>query len=303
MGFGISLAGTASKSKTTTSGTKTSSGTTTPIVPDWASNLVQRGAGQINGLFDLAPEGQVAPANPLLGQAAESARALTGGGARDNKWLTSALSADTPFASGGKAYDYVDRYLNPYLKDVVGASEADLDANAGRVRAQQSLDLAGAGAFGGSGAALTQSQTEGELARARATTLSGLRSRGFETALGAAAGDADRATQARTLNAQLRLQEQAQRVGFGFQDQQQQLANDANSRANIATQAQLGDTLRSIDQQTRSAPVTNTQQIVAMLSGLPINLFTGQSEQRSSSEQGTSKTKGISVTAEGKYSK
>ena len=203
MPFGISLSGTASKSKTTTSGSKTSSGTTTPIVPDWASNLVQCGAGQINGLFDLAPEGQVAPANPLLGQAAESARALTGGGARDNKWLTSALSADTPFASGGKAYDYVDRYLNPYLKDVVGASEADLDANAGRVRAQQSLDLAGAGAFGGSGAALTQSQTEGELARARATTLSGLRSRGFETALGAAAGDADRATQARTLNAQL----------------------------------------------------------------------------------------------------
>jgi len=193
------------------------------------------------------------------------------------------MTADTPFASGGKAYDYVDRYMNPYLKDVVDTSAADLDANAGKVRAQQALDLAGSGAFGGSGAALTQSQTEGELARARASTLAGLRSQGYQTALTAASGDADRATQARMANAQTNLQDRAQKAGFAFQA-------DENQRANIATLASAGQTLHDQDQQQRRAQVDNTQQLVAMLQGLPIGLFSGEQKTGTESTKGTSKT-------------
>jgi hypothetical protein len=131
--------------------------------------------------------------------------------------------------------------------------------------------------------------TEGELARARATALSGLRSQGYNAALQAAAGDADRATQARIANAQMQLQDRAQKVGWQMAAGDQRLksasqladlagAYDADQRANIAAQAQMGDTLRGIDQQQRQAPVTNAQQIVAMLSGLPISLFTGQTQ-------------------------
>ena len=117
-------------------------------------------------------------------------------------------------------------------------------------------------------------------------------------ALGAAAGDAERATQARISNAQIRLQDQAQKAGFGFQGGQQALAANADQRANIATQAEIGGVMRGIETERRSAPVTSTGQIVAMLSGLPINLFTGQSENETTASTGTSKTKGVTVGAE-----
>ncbi len=168
--FGFSLSGSAQKSKTTTDTTNSFTNTTTRNVPQWGSDLVEKGAARVGELFNLDPGGQVAPTNALLTGAAGSAAGLSGSGVADTSWLNPYMAADTPFASGGKAYDYVGRYLNPYLSEVVDASAADMDAQAGTVRAQQALDLAGSGAFGGSGAALTQSMTEGELARARGAT-------------------------------------------------------------------------------------------------------------------------------------
>ena len=100
----------------------------------------------------------------------------------------------------------------------------------------------------------------------------------------------------------MRLQDQAQKVGFGFQAEDGLRAWKADQRSDASTQAALGSTLRDIDQAQRAAPVTSTQQIVAMLSGLPISLFTGQTEQGTSAETGTSKTKGTKVTASGTVS-
>ena len=303
----LKIGGSANKSKTTTTSNSTSHATTTPIVLEWATSPVRRGAERVGQLFDLDPQTLVAPSHALENQAAATAASLGRSnwsdagaglprGPGDSSWLGPFMTADTPFASGGKAYNYMDRYVNPYLSEVVDASAADFDAHAGQVRAQQALDLAGAGAFGGSGVALTQSMTEGELARGRASTLSGLRSKAWETALGAAAGDADRATQARIANAQTALQDRAQKAGFGFRSQEQQLAAEGAQRANVATQAELGATLRGVDQQRRAAPITTAQQIVAMLNGLPIGLFTGEQKDQTSSEKGTQKTKGVSAT-------
>lgn len=296
-----------SKSKTTNTSSRTANTTTTPIVPEWGSSLVQGAAGQVANLLGQDASKFVAPANALQNQAAAGAarlgesypRATPGlpSGPADTSWLSPHMTANTPFTSGGKASDYVSRYLNPYLTEVVDASAADFDANAGQVRAQQALDLAGSGAFGGSGAALTQSMTEGELARGRATTLSGLRSRGYEQALGAAAGDADRATQARIANAQTRLQDRALKIDLGFRSQTQQLAADEAMRANIAAQAGLGETLRSVQQQQLQAPMTHAQQVVAMLSGLPIELFTGQQTAEAKSETGSGKETQIGAEA------
>ena len=173
----------AKKTKGTTDVTRNS--LTTPILPEWASSLTQGVAGRVGSLLDYDPRGLVAPVHSLQAQAGQGAQALSGTpwnyegaldltrGAAKTGWLDGYMTTDTPFASGGKAYDYVDRYLNPYLSNVLDSSAADFDAHAGQVRAQQALDLAGSGAFGGSGAALTQSMTEGELARGRASTLSG----------------------------------------------------------------------------------------------------------------------------------
>jgi hypothetical protein len=258
-----------SKSNSSSSSNTTTNSTTTPIVPDWASSLTQNVANQVGGLVGSDPQSLVAPANPLQYQAAANATNLSG-----TPWdydaaeqLTGAVAnTDTPNIASN-----INQFMNPYLKNVVGATTADLDANDAKVRAQQALDLAGSGAFGGSGAALTQSATEGELERARATTLGNLMSQGYSQALGGA-----------TSQAQLQQQQENQRLAAAAQLANVASQYGANQRANIASQTAAGDDLRNISQQQDQAPVTSTAQIVAMLSGLPINLFTGQTSSGTS---------------------
>jgi len=276
-------------------------------------DLTQATAGRVGAVAGLDPGSLVAPAQPLQTQAAATAGGLTGSpwnfdaaadlarGAATTAWIDPYLHAEAPSAAAGQASQFVGRYMDPYLGQVVDATAADLDASDGRVRAQQALQLAKSGAFGGSGAALTQSLTEGELARARATALGQLRSQGYQSALGAAAGDADRATQAAIENAQLALQTRQQQAQLGLSGQQQQLAAgqalsglssafDADRRADVATQLAAGDALRTVAQQQAEAPAVTTQQIVAMLSGLPIQLFTGQEQQGVQMSASTSNT-------------
>jgi len=264
---------------------------TTPTAPQWASDLTQGVAGRVGDLTQLDPQSLIAGTNPLQSQAATAAAGLTGDphafrAAQDATGYI--MNANAPRTGAVQASPYIQQYMDPYQNDVVNAADADLTANEGKVRAQQALDLAGAGAFGGSGAALTQSMTEGELARARASTLSGLRSQGYTQALGAAEQDAQRAQGAKDLNAQLYGQQMDRSLGAARQLGDLATTSDANQRGNIASQLQAGDDLRNISQQQLQAPVTNTQQIVAMLSGLPIQLFTGQDQTGTSS--GTSAT-------------
>jgi hypothetical protein len=273
-------------SKTDTSSSSNSNAathsTTTPNVPDWASSLTQNIAGQLGNLTGYDPQSLVAPANPLQQQAAANATNLSG-----TPWdydaatdlTTGVAQADTPSISSN-----IGQFMNPYLKNVVGATSADLDASDAKVRAQQALNLAGSGAFGGSGAALTQSATEGELARARASSIGGLLSQGYSQALTGA-----------TAQAQLQQQQQAQRLAAA--GQLATVADDygANSRANVATQQSAGDDLRNITQAQDQAPVTSTQQVVAMLSGLPIGLFTGSTTDGTSSTQTQSKGQSTNV--------
>ena len=264
-----------------TSNTQTNS-TTTPIVPDWASNLTQSVAGRVGSLVGQDPQSQVAPVNPLQTAAGLNAGVLSGSpwnfdGALD--LYRGVANRQAPSISAN-----IGQFMDPYLNDVVNATSADLDASDGKVRAKQALDLAGSGAFGGSGAALTQSATEGELARARATSLGNLRSQGFAQALGGA-----------TSQAQLQQQQQAQRLAAAQGIVDASTAYDANNRANIASQLSTGDDLRNITQQQLQAPTTSTAQIVAMLSGLPINLFTGQTTSGTSNTQTKGQTTNVNA--------
>lgn len=294
----FSIGGSASASKTTKSFSNNSSSTTTPTVPEWASNLTQSVAGRVGAVNGLDPYSLTSPVNALQQQAAGGASALSG-----TPWnyeaalgeTGSVMNANAPRTEAVSASSYIDRYLNPYLREVVDSTSADLDADAGRVRAQQALDLAGAGAFGGSGTALTQSMTEGELARARASSLAGLRSQGFTTALGAAQQDATRRQSANDLNAQLYAGQMDRALASAGQLGSLASSYEAGQRANVATQAGLGETLRSIDQEQRQAPVTSAQQVVAMLSGLPIQLFTGS--QMTGAESGKSSETALKLEA------
>jgi len=54
------------------------------------------------------------------------------------------------------------------------------------------------------------------------------------------------------------------------------LDEDANTRANLASQAALGAQVRGVDQAWRQAPMTTLAQQIDMFSGLPSALFHGQ---------------------------
>lgn len=260
----------------------TSSSTQTPIVPDWASSLTQNIAGQVGGLVGTNPQSYVAPANPLQQQAATDASGLTGSpwnydGAAD---VTRGVIQDnTPNIASN-----IGQFMNPYLKQVVAATNADLDASDAQVRAQQALNLAGSGAFGGSGAALAQAATEGQLARARASSIGSLLSQGYSQALGGA-----------TSQAQLQEQQQQQQLAAAAQLANLSGAYDADQRANIAAQTAAGDDLHNISQAQDQAPVTNTAQLVAILNGLPISLFTGHTSNSDSSS--TSQSSGTNASS------
>jgi hypothetical protein len=278
-----------SKTNTSSSSNTAATSTTTPNVPDWASNLTQGVAGQVGSLVGANPQSYVAPANALQQQAGAGAAGLTG-----TPWdydaatnvTTGVAQADTPSISSN-----IGQFMNPYVKQVVNATSADLDASDGKVRAQQALNLAGSGAFGGSGAALAQSATEGELARARATSIGNLYSQGYSQALGAA-----------TSQAQLQQQQQAQRLAAAGQIANIAGQYGANQRADIASQTAAGDDLRNISQQQDQAPVTSTAQLVAMLNGLPINLFTGQTTDATSNTQSKGQSTNVNATAGISYS-
>jgi hypothetical protein len=312
MSFGFGLSASKSKKTWSSQANTTTNTTTTPTLPDWLSGTVEKATNRLGALLDQNQNQWVASAHPLQQQAAAGVAGLSSDpnafdwakgrtqSAANTSWLNPYMDAGG--SSVGLASTYIKRNLDPYLHEVVDSSAADLDAHAGTVRAQQALDLAGAGAFGGSGAALTQSMTEGELARARASTLSGLRSHGFELALNAAAGDADRA-----------LQDRSQKVGWGFQGQQQQLqaanqllglqgAFNADQRANLSAQYDIGSGLRDIQNAQLNAPITSTQQMVAALSGLPLNLFAGQNVAGATSETSSGKSKESSISANASYS-
>jgi hypothetical protein len=114
-------------------------------------------------------------------------------------------------------------YTNPWQEQVIGATMRDMDrqgAQASEAAAGQAIQ---AGAWGGSGGAIQQAELQDSLLRAKASTIAGLRSAGFERAQDMASADVSRGLQMATTQA-------------GF-DQQANLANmDAENRARLTNQ-------------------------------------------------------------------
>lgn len=274
------------KRKSTSQTTQSSTSVMTPNNPEWVTSTAQNLGAGIQKFGNLDPYSLVAPASDLEKQAGASAGRLGQGIGGDPKgvggddWFASLLSQSAPLVSSASLLDNLQSYYNPYRNQVTDAAMADFDADAGRTRASQDLALAGEGAFGGSGAALTKSLTEGELSRARNTQMSKLLSDMFTTSAGLAGQDADRRQQASAANAQMALENRRMQGQLA-------LERENANRANIAAQAALGQQLRGVDQAYRSAPMTHLGNQIDMFSGLPLQLFQGQT----TNSNGTSTTK------------
>lgn len=276
-----------SKTKSSSSGTEDYTKTSTPNVPDWFAQPTQKLVGNLDALGATDPASLVSGVDPLQAQAAAGASQL---GSDAASWIPALMNKAAPTVNAESLLTNLEGYYNPFRENVTDTAMADFDANAGRTRAMQDLDLAGSGAFGGSGSAITKSLTEGELARARSSELSGMLAEMFNTSAGLSNSDAARRQAASEANANLDLQTRAQKAALGF-------GRDDSERANIATQAGIGEALRGIDTEQKQAPFNLQDWIAQNLASLNPALFTGQTDVGSSKTTGKSKGTSIGASA------
>lgn len=105
-------------------------------------------------------------------------------------------------ATSGSLLDAdLSRYANPYLDEVVNATDEDLRAQEAQKLAAIQAEMMGSGAIRGSGRAVREGILAGEMARARAAELGKLRSEGWEKARQFATTDLDRAAKTSEFNA------------------------------------------------------------------------------------------------------
>jgi hypothetical protein len=270
----MSIGGSASSSKQKGSSTSVSQ----PNNPAWSQNLVMGLADSASGVLKNNLHDYHSGANPMQTQAADALAGMGGGASFGGGAYQEALG------SLRKVVDGRDDYYSPYTDQVVDASLADFDADAGRQRAALSLKQAGQGAFGGSGTAIENSLLGGELARGRATLDAGLRDQAFNT------------------GSTLGLQAQGQKMNAAQLISQLGLATDASSQnqqqidlQRLLQQFNMGEGMRQIDQEGRQTPISVLERLAGIASGTPLGLFQGMTET------GTYKGSGSSVGVEGKY--
>lgn len=310
-----------SKSKTNSSSTSQQTATTTPNTPSWIQQPWQDYTSQVNALLgsgqplisgpsdlqNLAFQGASGlTTSPLYGQAAGLIGQATGGSAN---LAGPAAQASAGSASSRNITDLdLNDYLNAGLGDQISAARADYDATGGRVRSAQDVASAFSGGGRNSNNAVLAAMTEGELSRAANTGLADIRARAYDQAGALATNDLNREAQTSAANAGFATQANIANAGFTNQGNQfnanQQdnalarmlqgagllgnlgQAMGADERANIGLQAGLGEQQRDITNATSEA--SRLAALQALLSGIPLDAFVGQTTTGSGSQTGKS---------------
>lgn len=278
------------KTKTTTN--QNTSMTTNPLNPQWVTDTFSGLNDKINTTFNgLDPTKMVAGPNALQTQAAGSAGALGTpsqyGQAGDIFGKVAAAGPQSMTAAS--SLDGLEKYMTPFLKDVVDTSLADYDFGAGMTQAQNKLALAGDSTFGGSGGSIQTALSNDAINRGRGSLSAGLRSDAFNTGLAASQADAALRQQASLSNAQFGESALARQLAAGGAIGDLGTAQGNNDRANIGVQAGIGNDLRTIQNEQNQAPINLLLQQIAASSGLPLDLFQGQTS--TGTMTGTSKSK------------
>lgn len=296
----ISLGFSSNKSK----GSSTSSATSMPIVPDWVGAPTRAITEQVGGLIGGDPYRFVAPQDAYTTKAADVAYSNLG--AFDPQWQEASdiahLVADlqAPTMSAANLLDNLDKYMNPYLEDVVGTTLKGYDKSAAADLAQMDLDLAGASAFGGSGAFLQRGQAKADVIDNRAMTEAGLRTDAFNKGAELSNLDAQRMQEANRANAEFKAQKQALNLQAaqlqGNLSQQRQ--ND--TRSNISLLAGIGEQVRGIDNEIRQAPIDALGEYASILNALGLSDYFGQQVNETGTTKGKSSGLSLGFTYGGK---
>jgi hypothetical protein len=136
------------------------------------------------------------------------------------------------------AQGYAD-YMNPFQKEVIAATEADLERQGKMARTALAGQAARSGAFGGTREGVQRAILEGELARNEANVLANLRSQGFNTAQQAALNRAGLYGQLGTQAAGLRAQQAGLQGQLAGQSAAQAFQGAQLGQAGTALQGQL----------------------------------------------------------------
>lgn len=292
---------------------ETTSGTTMPVTPPWLSSGLQDYFGQIGSFAGQDPQSLVAGPSALqqqawagagnlggwqanLGHAGELARNVGGAGANT---YSAPQIGPAGQATAQRGSEFMSSYLNPYTEQVVDASLADFNDQAGQQQARLAAQGARAGAFGGSRFGIAEGQLAADQARDAGLLSAGLRSQAFDRAAGFGMADADRFGNIGVFNtgqgnqfalAQGGFDQAAGQFNAGQEDNSllRQLqaagmlgdlsqAQGTGERADLGLLAQLGDQQRGVEQQQALGPLAQLEAVGGLYNQFPYQPLVGQS--------------------------
>lgn len=284
-----------SGSKTKTSSTSTGTATTTPQAPSWIQQPAANYFGQIGTLLNENPQGISNPASALQNQAFASASNLGGfnQALADAMGGTRGLMNYTPqnVSAGQLSQTDLNPYMNPYTQNVIDAGVGDLERARQGIISNTQGRATQAGAYGGSRHGVADSETNTGYLRDVGSLVANLRNQNFNQAVGQAQFDIGNRLGADQFNVNSGLQGAQFRGNMASQLASQGLTNDANNRANLGLQAELGAQQRDIANQ--NDPTQQRLMYLAQLGqlmGINPSNFIGQQVNSSGQQTGTTTT-------------
>lgn len=310
MAFGSSGSKSSSNSNTNSSTNQTQ--TSAPTNPSWVTGGLEGITNQVAGLSSLNPSSLVPGANTQQLSAADNLSNLGIGNIDMNaaaQRLTTTMNNNAPTVSDGggaqQIQPLISQFMNPNIQSVVNPSLAAFDYGAGQTEAQQRLSQAGTdSAFGGSGAALAEAATRSQTALQRGQLAAGLYGNAYDEGMSGAASQANlnesaaqRAMAASIAQAQADEQQRAMKVNAATSLANIGLGTDQNTRANIATQQDVGNNLYGIQQNQAQAPVSLAGNLASIWSQLPLNLLHGETDNLNGASTGNTNGSSTSMNA------
>lgn len=283
--------------KTKTSSKTSGTATTTPNVPAFIQQPAQNFYSSVSNLM-------AEPVNPAGTQATPNQRAaFTGASALStpNNAILDAMQgtrglmnfAPDSVQAGQLRDTNLDPYMNPYISSVIDAALADIERSRATATAGNQGAATMAKAYGGSRHGVVDALTNEAAIREAGSTSAGLRASGFDSARTAALADISNKLATDTGNADRGVTAAGLRLNAANQLGAQGVSADNNTRANLTTQASLGEMERQIatENDPVQARIERLRQIAALL-GIDPGMFTGQTINQTGTQSGSTTQKG-----------
>lgn len=280
--------------KTKTNSTSSGTATTTPTVPSFLQDPARDFYSNVSSLLSSGGPSAYGPtANQQSGFNLAGGLGVNSGMNEAMNGTRSALNYQPDQVTAQRLADTdLTSYMNPWDQSVVDAAGRDFQY-ANELGLNSLRAGTPTGAYGGSRGAISAGQLVGDNTRNFANTVAGLRQSGYQNAQNMALSDIANLLNTQTGNADRNLAGAGLRLGAANQLGAQSLAQDENTRSNVATQLGAGETERSIAQENDPASQRAAWLArIASLLGINPSDFIGQSMTSQGQQSGTTTQSG-----------